>query len=771
MSRRTSPGWPSHEAGRGTLVLNLLPITFHFNSFNVQTRRVRDGEDLRSVRESHRGDWYVYWGKGDLYMVRLSNAAPVPSDTQTAVLETDQALRLLARLITNGLVRRFPSYEPIQEHPFRFLSHKVELVNELCSSLGLTHPLLGGFQIHPKYTFDTRIIEMECNSPFVAIVVSLATHWAITADIEELVDAGIELGGLYVVRRNPNPGERRLVGRVASTSSGRVQLSESMDSLQTIASSEVMLEGRREAFGRCLRHLLGERDYSRYDSAQRHRTGHLLGGRPLLDKIRHVSTVLAESPLELGAGLTCTVGSPLSIRGATRSESVRAAKQLDYCFDASRRKRNKYAWPGLSSYGPFSQETFSRTSPRILVVCPSASEVAARSFMSKLRNGMEGKAFTVGMIETFGLTDLRFEYALVERGSATNVADDYRRTIYEALSRGDAPDSAIVIVQDEDNNLPDSENPYLLSKALLLMAGVASQEARLSTITRHPAGLQYVLQNVAVALYAKMGGIPWTVDHDLTVEDELVIGVGTAELSESRAEERQRYVGITTVFRGDGSYLVGQVSREATYLEYPTVLRDAVHNTLVQMRKRNGWQPGDKVRLIFHSARPPRCIDFASLMTEAVEAIGDKYDIEMAFLTVSQDHPLMLFDESQAGRETSNGRKGEFTPDRGLIVRTGRYSRLITTSSVTLVKGAGLPLSHPLHIHLMRGSSYCDLEYLAEQVIKFTQLSWRSTQPAPIPVTIYYSELIARLLGRMKAVPDWSPALLDTQLRTSKWFI
>ena len=81
----------------------------------------------------------------------------------------------------------------------------------------------------------------------------------------------------------------------------------------------------------------------------------------------------------------------------------------------------------------------------------------------------------------------------------------------------------------------------------------------------NPAALQYILQNISIALYAKMNGIPWTVDHDLTIADELVIGIGTAELSDSRLEERQRYVGITTVFRGDGNYLLGQLSREASY--------------------------------------------------------------------------------------------------------------------------------------------------------------------------------------------------------------
>ena len=38
------------------------------------------------------------------------------------------------------------------------------------------------------------------------------------------------------------------------------------------------------------------------------------------------------------------------------------------------------------------------------------------------------------------------------------------------------------------------------------------------------------LQNIAVALSAILRGVPWTVDHDLTIADELVIGVGTVEL-------------------------------------------------------------------------------------------------------------------------------------------------------------------------------------------------------------------------------------------------
>lgn len=766
-------------AGGGSLTTNLLQLEFSFDSFRVWKRPVRHGEDLRSLRASLHTDWYVYWDHGEVYMLRLSDYDPALSDddpalanTSVAELRVDQSLRLLSRLVEDALSRRFPTYEPIREHPFTFLAHKGELMGDLVTSLRLENPLLSGFEIWPKYMLDARIIETEHNSPFVAIAVDLATRWAITTDIDALVGAGVEIRGLHAIRRDPAPGQRRLVGRIASVGAGRIELDASMDEITSIDISEVMLEGRKEAFARCLKHLLGAQDYMRYDTGRDKRMGDLLGGPPLLQEVRRVASILAEHPLELAIGLSCSVREPFRMTNSPGRKSVVAARHLDYCFDSARRKRHRYAWRGLEAHGPFSRDTFARPSPRILVVCPNSARRAAETFIGMLRDGIPNhKAFRAGMTETFGLRNLRFDYAAVNSTSGSSATDRYRRAISEALSQGELPDAAIVIVNDLDGDLPDASNPYLHSKAFLLMAGVASQEARLSTITRRPNELQYILQNISIALYAKMNGIPWTIDHDITIADELVIGIGTAELSESRTAHRKRYVGITTVFRSDGNYLLGQMSREASYAAYPAVLRDTVRDVIEEIRVRNGWQPGDKVRLIFHAARPPKYIDYARLMTESTEAIGKEQHLEVAFLTVSHDHPFALFDTSQCGRETAAGRKGEFAPDRGLIVQTDRYSRLVSTTGVTLVKRPGLPLPRPLQVHLQRGSTFADLHYLSEQVLKFTGLSWRSTQPAANPVTIYYSELIARLLGRMKAVPDWSPALLDTRLRTSKWFI
>jgi Piwi domain len=752
------------------LAANVLPAEFTADRFGAWVRDIAEGEDLVSLRRAHAPEWSVQWERGRVYFLPVARDIKAPSGTARTDLQVRGNLRLLARLTTEALIRRFPDYEPLRRKPFTFLGRRRQLMSNVAQDLGISSAFLDEFRIWPKYSLDARVMEILAGSPFIGVTVDLATRWEITSGLESLQEAGVDLTGLFVVRRLPDPDQRALVGRISAVRDGKVELSESTSEAYAVETNSVMLEGRRDAFARCLKHLLGKH-YTRYDEYRDTQMGDLLRGQAFLEEVRRVATVIRSEPLELAAGLTCSVGSPLAICNTGNYKSIVTARRLDYCFDAARSKRREYAWPGLEKYGPFSRETFARPSPRILVFFPHAAQGAAEQFICRLRDGMaQSGAFQAGLAKTFGLVNPRFEPVPV-RASSQPPAERYRNAVLAALGHGELPDAALVIMTDHDGDLPDTDNPYLHSKAILLMAGVPTQHIRLSTIAARPNNLQYVLQNVSVALYAKMKGIPWTVDQDLTIADELVIGIGTAELTDSRIEERQRYVGITTVFRGDGNYLLSQLTREAAYAEYPGVLRDSARDLISEIKARNGWQPGDTVRIVLHAARPPRNTDFALLMRDAVMAAGDEQHIEFAFVTVSHEHPFALFDPSARGKPTPKGRKGEYAPDRGLIVQTEKYARLITTTGPSLVKRAGLPLPRPLHVHLHRHSTFTDLHYLSEQVLKFTALSWRSTQPAADPVTIYYSELIARQLARLRAVPGWSPALLDARLRTSKWFL
>jgi hypothetical protein len=255
-------------------------------------------------------------------------------------------------------------------------------------------------------------------------------------------------------------------------------------------------------------------------------------------------------------------------------------------------------------------------------------------------------------------------------------------------------------------------------------------------------------------------------------DDEIVVGMGMAELSNSRFEERHRYIGITTVFRGDGNYLLSNVSKVCSYAQYPAVLRATITNLLEDLRDRNGWRPGHTVWVVFHARKPLKNVEVAEIVRDCVTCVGQGLNIEFAFLTVETGHSFKLFDMDQAGYKKGPGQglKGVFAPARGTIAQLGRYTRLLSTNGPQQVKRPSSPLPSPVLLHLHRESLYRDLDYLAEQVLKFTSLSWRATLPAYAPVTIYYSELIADLLARLPAVGDWSPATLNTKLRFNRWF-
>jgi hypothetical protein len=247
--------------------------------------------------------------------------------------------------------------------------------------------------------------------------------------------------------------------------------------------------------------------------------------------------------------------------------------------------------------------------------------------------------------------------------------------------------------------------------------------------------------------------------------------MGIAELSGSRFDAKQRFVGITTVFRGDGNYLLSNVSRVCSYDDYPEMLQTTTAEVLAELKQRNGWRDGDTVRIVFHAHKPFKKVETAQIVERCVREVGAKQNIEFAFLTVSHDHPFKVLDPAQGGKQTKHGPKGKFAPGRGTIVQLGRYTRLLSTNGPNQIKRATSPLPAPLLVHLHRESTYRDLQYLTEQALKFTSLTWRSTQPAYTPVTIYYSELIAELLARLQSVAGWSPSVLNTKLRYSKWFL
>jgi hypothetical protein len=741
----------------------------------VIVRELPDPSEVKAERKRLDGYWFVHWIGGKLYHLRLKAGGP-NVDGEPQSLRTSEHPWLLRARLDDAIGVALPKYEPIRERPFTFLAQKTELIKKAAAAANITHSLLDEFKVTPRFALNTKIYEPTDGASNVGLFVTLGMRHDIDASLVDLQAAGIDLTGMYVVRRNPGPDERRLAGRVRAVIGQQVHLSEATDA-EALPANKIKLEGSKENFSKCLNGLLGHRYKALMDALDDEEAVYRLG--PDFDEI--VTTMgdfLRKSPIPLAQDVQARIGERIILNNDAETRSVYVAPTVDYVFDRTGAKSSEYAWVGLSQYGPYDRATFANKSPRLLVVFPVSAQGKVEAFLKSFRDGMGAShnAFRKGFRDLFGLVSVEFVMCPVDLSAANKAGAEAacRRAIETRLESGEEVQGGIIVLFDEHAFLKGLQNPYIRTKSLLLTLGIPTQEVRMSTINQPLGSLQYTLQNFSISVYAKLNGTPWTVNQDKAISDELVVGMGFAELSGSRFEDRQRYVGITTVFSGDGTYLLGNVSKECTYDGYADMIRESMLSILRELKTRNNWHPGDTVRVIFHAHRPLKRVDVGKIVFACTREIGAEQDIQMAFVTVSHDHPFYILDRQEKGvpaRRDSDVLKGAYAPARGTIARIGRATRLLAVNSGKLIKRRNSPLPKPLLISLHPDSTFKDVDYIAEQALKFTSLSWRSTLPAGTPVTIFYSERIAELLGRLSEVPDWSSTALSVRLKWSRWFL
>lgn len=744
-------------------------------SIDLVVREFPNPSEVKAERERLTSFWFVHWMGGKLYQVRLNAGGPNVEGKQISA-STASHPQLLRSLLDDAMGTALPKYEALRERPFTFLAQRSELIKAAAEAAGIEHNLLAAFSVTPRFSLNSKIYEPSDGETKIGIFVTVGMQFDISASLSDLQAAGVDITGMYTVRREAILGEKRLAGRITKFTDNNIHLTEATGS-EIILESQLKLEGSKENFTRCLSKLLGFKYKRLMDALDEQESAFRTG--PKFDEIvNKMGGFLQKNPIILAQDIVATVGERIVLSNTQDTKSVYTAPPVDYVFDRTGAKSAAYAWTGLSQYGPYDRASFSNKSPRILVVYPASTQGKVEAFLNAFRDGMGAnfKGFPKGFRDLFGLVSVDFVRCPVEisEGNRNRSKDAYLSTIESKLAEVNDVHGGIVVLFDEHAFLPGLQNPYIQTKALLLTLGIPTQEVRMNTINASPQTLQYSLQNFSVSMYAKLNGTPWTVNHDKAISDELVIGVGFAEMSGSRAKNRQRFVGITTVFSGDGTYLLGNVSKDCEYEGYPDMIRENMLAILRELKKRNNWQPGDLVRVVFHAHRPLKRVDVGRIVFECAREIGNEQDIQMAFVTISQDHPFYLIDRKEAGipiKRDSNIMKGVYAPARGSIARVGRLTRLLSVNSGKLIKRPNAPLPIPLLVSLHPDSTFKDVDYLAEQALKFTSLSWRSTLPSGSPVTIFYSERIAELLGRLRDIPNWSSSALNVKLRWSRWFL
>jgi hypothetical protein len=183
---------------------------------------------------------------------------------------------------------------------------------------------------------------------------------------------------------------------------------------------------------------------------------------------------------------------------------------------------------------------------------------------------------------------------------------------------------------------------------------------------------------------------------------------------------------------------------------YETAFLDALQKAVSKVRQDMNWQAKDQVRLVFHASFKQFNKNEVNAVKALMAGLGD-YEVEYAFLQLSGQHPYLLFDKSQNGVvdfETKRS-KGVYAPRRASTLQLSNRDVLLCLTGPSEVKRPEDGLPSPLLLTLHRDSSFTDMTYLSRQVFAFACHSWRTFLPGSLPVTIQYSDLIARPLGHL----------------------
>ncbi|MDX2151418.1 MAG: Piwi domain-containing protein [Bryobacteraceae bacterium] len=767
-------------------VLNFSPVRFDDAEITVGCLPYGDdGEQvLEQLRREHNGT-HVFRREGadSILAVPVSPGADLIGKPRTIWLK--QHLGLAAALIRNALLtylagmgRTVLSYEPM-----RFIARD-DLLRQIDGAAPpdwLSVRLLFEVAIRPVYFFKQE--------PFIAAVVDVRTTRLIERSVGELIGDGMSLDGFYVGRRVPGDDIRiapflKLVGCVKSSDGPRVHLADARDGLESIDASEVWPEKR--AFTTCLQHVFGVRA-ARIGELLESKRAALRHGPTRLDRIKKTVDFLGSKQHEMAPGVPFKF-SPLLDSANGLFPQLEAAPRPVFVFNQTGSKTDTWHDRGLTEHGPYTAQVFTPNQPRICVVCQQSLKGQVEQFLHKFDHGInlpppapsrdrnrpakrQTNYFEKGFRRKYALQDIQYEFFLTENNSV----ESYRKACQRALERhgsGQRWDLAFVQIEEPFHDLPTRSNPYFASKASFQTLQIPVQEFEIETTRRPDKELIYVLNNMGLATYAKLNGIPWLLKANPTIAHELVIGLGSANIGESRLGEHERFVGITTVFSGDGNYHLSNSSKAVPMDEYHTALLETLRASILKVRQDMNWQPRDHVRLVFHATFKRFSDEEVASIKALLSELGD-YDVEYAFVQLSEDHPYILFDKGQGGvfdYETKRT-KGVYAPERGRYLELGKREVLLSLTGPREVKRPEDGTPHPLFLSLHRDSTFTDMTYLTRQVFTFACHSWRTFLPASVPVTIQYSDLIAKALGHLSLTDRWNPDVMLGRIGKGRWFL
>lgn len=279
--------------------------------------------------------------------------------------------------------------------------------------------------------------------------------------------------------------------------------------------------------------------------------------------------------------------------------------------------------------------------------------------------------------------------------------------------------SVVPIEKDEEEYYEESTSPYDVFKKVFARLELPSQMISIEMADKlGTSDVVFSLQNIALGILSKSGGIPWILEKPMDGVD-CFIGLDVAT-----KEKGIHYPACSVCLSGQGNllkYYTTSIAQKGEKIDTST-LENIFNNILLTYEESNGHLP--KHIVIHRDGFSNENIDW---YIEYFEKKNIKFDL----IEVKKFVSRRLMDISR------NGYNLEFNPAVGTAVIKENEAYLVTTN----VKAS---YGSPQPIHLVHRYGNLSMESIAKQIYVLSEMHTGSMRTSRLPLTTLYADKICK---------------------------
>lgn len=266
---------------------------------------------------------------------------------------------------------------------------------------------------------------------------------------------------------------------------------------------------------------------------------------------------------------------------------------------------------------------------------------------------------------------------------------------------------------------------YVGVKLLCLKYGCASQFLYSDKLSNENT-LKFSISNVALQIFCKSNGIPWSVTNRSDEKNSLIIGIGTSH---------KKINDIKSIFHAfamctDSSGIFHSSMTLAHSENKEDYFRD-IENNLIELKKSTDLDEYSQV--VFHLTNKISNSDIKKLCEIIRDLFLDQADI--VILKVNKSSKYIGF---------SN--RNDHVVEKGTCIKLSDFKFLLWTDGHCNESVYNKRPSKPIYVEILHNPKNMIVKSLLEDIFKLSSANWHGFKTNALPITLVYSKNIANFI-------------------------